>query len=104
MKIKFFGKEVILMVCFILLFSALAFGQGKDVVRVVGKVRDLDVLKTMLIVSENSFVWDSHTLFYDEEGSPVTADKLKKDIRVSIEASKIKGKPYLIKKLSLLSK
>ena len=78
MKIKFFRKEAILMVCLIFLFSALGFAQGKDVVRMVGNVMDLDVSKTMLIVSENSFVWDKNTLFYDEEGSPITADKLEK--------------------------
>ena len=104
MKIRSFGREAILIVCFILLFSGLAFAQGKDVVRTVGKVMDLDVSKTVLIVSETSYVWDNNTLFYDEEGSPMTANKLRKDIRVSIEARKIKGKPYLIKKLSLLQK
>ena len=106
MKIEFFRKEAILMVCFIFLFSALGFAQGKDVVRMVRNVMDLDVSKTMLIVSENSFVWDKNTLFYDEEGSPIsiTADRLAKGTLVSIEATWIKNKPYMIKKIYLLPK
>jgi hypothetical protein len=102
-KIRFFGKEMVLIVvCFIFLFSALAFAQGKDVVKYMGKIVDLDVSKRMLIVNEDPFVWDKNTLFYDEEGSPTTAVKLQKNIQVSIEGKKIKGQPYLIKKIYIL--
>jgi hypothetical protein len=104
-KIRFFGKEIILIVCFIFLFSALAFAQGKDI-QTKGKVMKLDFAKKTVIVNEKTFVWNSNTLFYDEKGSPIsiTADRLAKGTLVSIEATWIKKKPLVIKKLSLLPK
>ena len=106
MKIKFFGKEVILIVCFIFLFSALAFAQGKDI-QSKGKVMQLDFAKKMVVVNEKTFVWNSATLFYDEKGSPIssiTEDRLAKGTMVRVEATWIKKKPLVIKKLSLLPK
>ena len=105
MKIKFLGKEVILIVCFIFLFSALAFAQAKDI-QTKGKVMQLDFAKKTMIVNEKTFVWDANTLFYDEKGSPIsiTADRLAKGTLVSIEATWIKKKPLVIKKLYLLPK
>lgn len=103
MKRKFLGKEVILIVCFIFLFSGLAFAQAKDI-QTKGKVMQLDFSKKTVIVNEKTFVWNQNTLFYDEKGSPITitADRLAKGTRVSIEATWIKKKPLVIKKLSLL--
>ena len=105
MKIRFFGKEVALIVCVIFLFSALAFAQGKDV-QSKGKVMQLDFAKKTVIVNEKTFVWDANTLFYDEKGSPIsiTADRLIKGTLVRIEATWIKNKPLVIKKLHLLPK
>ena len=105
MKIRFFGKEIILIVCFIFLFSALAFAQGKDI-QTKGKVMKLDFAKKTVIVNEKTFVWDQTTLFFDEKGSPIsiTADRLVKGTLVSIQATRIKKKPLVIKKLSLLPK
>jgi len=102
-KIRFFGKEVILVVCFIFLFSALAFAQGTDM-QFKGKVMKLDLAKKMVVVNEHTFFWNQTTLFYDENGSPltITEDRLKKGTLVSIETTWIKNKPYIIKKLSLL--
>ena len=105
MKIKFFRKEVILMVCFIFLFSALAFAQGKDV-QSKGRVMELDFAKKTVIVNEKTFFWDATTLFYDEKGSliSITEDKLVKGTIVRVEATCIKKKPLVIKKLYLLPK
>jgi len=104
-KIRFFGKEIILIVCFIFLFSGLAFAQGKDV-QSKGRVMELDFAKKTVIVNEKTFVWDANTLFYDEKGSPITitADRLAKGTLVRIEATYIKKKPLVIKKLYLLPK
>ena len=103
MKIKFFGKEVALIVCFIFLFSGLAFAQGKDI-QTKGKVMQLDFAKKTVIVNEKAFFWNPNTLFFDVKGSPIliTEDKLQKGTWVSIEATWIKSKPLVIKKLSLL--
>ena len=105
MKIKFFGKEVILIVCFIFLFSALAFAQGKDI-QSKGKVMQLDFAKKMVVVNEKAFFWNQATLFYDEKGSPIsiTEDRLIKGTMVRVEATYIKKKPLMIKKLHLLPK
>jgi hypothetical protein len=104
-KIRFFGKEVVLFVCFIFLFSALAFAQGKDV-QSKGKVMQLDFAKNTVIVNEKAFVWDANTLFFDEKGSPIiiTADRLAKGTMVRAEATYIKKKPLMIKKLFLIPK
>jgi len=104
-KIRFFGKEIALVVCFVFLISALAFAQGKDV-QSKGKVMELDFAKKTVIVNEKAFVWDSTTLFFDEKGSPVviTAERLVKGTMVRIEATWIKNKPLIIKKLHLLPK
>ena len=101
-KIRFFGKEVILIVCLIFLFSALTLAQGKEMVTMAGQVMDLNVVKKTVTVNEKTFVWDPNTLFYDENNSPTTADKLKNNVKVHIEATWIKNKPYIIKKLYLL--
>ena len=105
MKRKFLGKEIVLVVCFIFLFSALAFAQGKDML-IKGKVMKLDFAKKTVIVNEKTFFWDQNTLFYDEKGSPVsiTENRLVKGTKVSIEATWIKKKPLVIKKLYLLPK
>jgi len=104
-KIKFFEKEVALIVCFIFLFSALAFAQGKDI-QTKGKVMQLDFAKKTVIVNEKTFIWDPNTLFYDVKGAPIliTEDKLQKGTMVRVEATYIKKKPLVIKKLYLLPK
>ena len=105
MKIRFFGKGIIVIVCFIFLFSALAFAQGKDI-QSKGKVMQLDFAKKTVIVNEKTFFWDANTLFFDEKGSPIsiTEDRLVKGTMVRIEATWIKNKPLVIKKLFLLPK
>jgi hypothetical protein len=104
-KIKFFGKEIAVVVCVIFLFSALGFAQGKDV-QSRGRVMELDFAKKTVIVNEKTFVWDTNTLFFDEKGSPVsiTEERLVKGTMVRIEATRIKNKPLVIKKLYLLPK
>jgi hypothetical protein len=111
-KLRLLGKEVILIVCFIFFFSALAFAQGKDIqtkgkdIQTKGKVMQLDFAKKTVFVNEKAFVWDANSVFYDEKGSPVyiTEDRLKQGTLVSIEFTWIKNKPLVIKKLSLLPK
>jgi len=104
-KKGFFEKEVVLIVCFVFLFSGLAFAQGKDI-QSKGKVMQLDFAKKTVIVNEKTFVWDANTLVFDEKGSPVviTADRLAKGTMVRVEATWIKKKPLVIKKLYLLPK
>ena len=103
MKIRFFGKEVALIVCFVLLFSAFTFAAEDKVVRIQGKVMELDEMKKMVIVNEKTFIWDSGTLFFNETGAPITVDKLQKKSWVYIEGLwEKKNKPITIKKIYLL--
>ena len=104
MKIRFFGKEMVLVLCFVFLFSALAVAQGKDVVEMTGNVMNVDMAKKIVVVDEKTFVWDQNTLFYNAKGSPVTADKLRKNVKVFIEATWVKNKPYTITKIYISPK
>ena len=106
MKIRFFGKEVALIVCVVFLFPAFAFAAKDNIVSIEGKVMGLDMTKKKVVVNETTFVWDGKSVFYDEKGSsiPFTEDRLKIGTLVSIEATWKKGKPYMIKNISLLTK
>jgi hypothetical protein len=101
-KIKFLRKEIILISCFLLLFSALTFAADQKAFSVQGKIEELNLGKNRMVVNEKVFVWGPSTQFFDERGAPITAESLKVDTKVSIEATWIKSKPYTIKKLSLL--
>ncbi len=105
MKIRFFGKEVVLFVCFIFLFSALVFAQGKDV-QSKGKVMQLDFAKNTVIVNEKTFVWNQNTLFFDVNGAPILIreDTLQKGTMVRVESTWVKNKPLVVKKLFILPK
>ena len=106
MKIRFFGKEVALIVCFVILFSVCAFATEDQVVSIQGRVMGLDLSKNTIFVSEQIFVWDVNSIFYDQKGSviSITADRLKQGTWVSIEAIARKNRPSLIKTISLLKK
>ena len=106
MKMRFFGKEIILIVCFIFLFSGLVLAQAKDI-QSKGRVMKLDFAKKTVFVNEKAFVWDANSLFYDEKGSPIltiTENRLVKGTMVRVEATWIEKKPLVIKKLYLLPK
>ena len=104
MKIRSLRKEVILISCFLLLFSALTFAADQKAFSVRGKIGELDLWKKRMVVNEKIFVWGPSTLFFDERGVPITTESLKIGIKVSIEATWIKNKPYTIKTLSVLPK
>jgi hypothetical protein len=105
-KIRFFGKEVALVVCVVFLFPAFAFAAKDNLVNIRGKVMDVDMTKKKVVVNETTFLWDSKSVFYDEKGDtiPFTEDRLRIGTRVSIEATWKKGKPYMIKNIFLLPK
>lgn len=106
MKKGFFGKEIALIVCFVFLSLAFAFAAEDQVVSIQGKVMSLNLSKNRMVVNEKTFFWDANSVLYDENGSPVpiTADRLKKGTRVSVEATWIKNKPHMIKNINLLPK
>ena len=103
MKIGFFRKEIILVSCLLLLFSALTIAADQKAISVRGKIEELNLVKDRMIVNEKSFVWGPGTQFFDEKGSPITKDQLKNGNRVSIEATWQKNERYYtIRTLSIL--
>lgn len=81
MKIQ---KVVIILFC-ILIFSASAIAAEQDMVRIQGKVMELDLKRNKIVVNEKVFFWDANTLFFDENASPIKGDKFKTDTWVYIE-------------------
>jgi hypothetical protein len=73
-------------IIFLTLFvSSLTFASDESIFRIQGIVMDLDLKKNILIVNERTLFWAPHTFFYDENGSPITADKLRTKVWVYIE-------------------
>ena len=98
MKIKLFGKEVILIICFVSLFSGLTFAE-EGLVRMQGMVDKVYLDKKIMIINEEfTFVWDQNTIFRNDKGFPITIDKFKRNNWVYIEGvSYKKGKPALVR-------
>lgn len=102
---RFLGTAMALVASFLLLFSALAFAAEPQVVTIEGRIMDWDLKKNMIVVNEKFFFWNPATLFYDENGSPIKAERLKMHDKVSIEGVKGSGKrQFIIQKLFLLPK
>ena len=100
MEKKILGKEVVLIVCFVLFLSALTFAEE---VRLQGKVDEINLKISKVVVNEKTFVWNSDTKFLDEKGLPTVVEKLKVNTWVYIEAVKAKkGKPNTIQKIYFL--
>jgi hypothetical protein len=55
------------------------------VVRIQGKIDEIDLKKHRMVVNEKVFIWDANTMFYSENSSRITAEKLKANIWVYIE-------------------
>jgi hypothetical protein len=93
-------------IIFLTLFvSSLTFGSDGSIVRIQGIVMDVDLKKNILIVNERTLFWAPHTFFYNENGSPITADKLRtkawvyiEGVRDNIKKGVIAEKIYLIPK------
>jgi hypothetical protein len=86
-KRKFFNRGTTFVIFLVLAISSLTFASDESIVRVQGKVMELDLKKNMMIVNERMFVWGRNTLFYNDQGSPITADRLRTKVWVYIEGS-----------------
>jgi hypothetical protein len=64
---------------------------------------ELDLKNNRMIVNERTFVWDPNTVFYNEKGSPITADKLRTRGWVYIEGMR-HHKRLVAEKIYLLPK
>ena len=88
-----------------LLFCALVFASGQDLVKTQGMIMEIDTYKNILIVNEKSFVWNQSTATYDAKGSPMTIVKFTPKTWVYIIGERDKdSKLTIVNKIYLLPK
>jgi hypothetical protein len=103
MKKGLFCIGVAFVIVFIIHTST--FASGNNVIRIQGRVMEVDLSNRMMIVNEKTFVWDQNTVFYDEKGAPVTVDRLRTKTWVYIEGIRDLGKRMVkVEKIYLLPK
>ena len=83
--------KIVLILCSVLLFSASVFAVEQSVVRIQGRIDEIDLKKHRMVVNEKIFIWDANTMFYNENSSPIPADKLKSNIWVYVEGIRNAG-------------
>jgi hypothetical protein len=77
------GFTLVIFVVFII--SSLTFASDESILRIQGRVMELDLKKNMMIVNERTFFWGPNTIFYNEKGSSITADRLRTKVWVYLE-------------------
>ncbi|MGQ9645240.1 MAG: hypothetical protein ACUVWO_01720 [Thermodesulfobacteriota bacterium] len=89
----------------VLVIYSLTFASGEGIVRLQGRVMEVDFGKNLMVVNERVFFWNPNTIFYNEKGSPIPADRLKAKSWVYIEGAKqnLKGK-VVVEKIFLIPK
>jgi hypothetical protein len=103
-KRDIFYNGVTLGALLILAISSLTFASGESIVRIQGIVMELDLQKNVMIVNERIFILDPNTVFYNDKGSPITADKLRIKAWVYIEGIRHHHKRLVADKIYLLPK
>jgi len=97
--------KIVLILCSILLLSASVFAAEQGVVKIQGKIDEIDLKKNRIVVNEKVFFWDANTLFYNENAFPIKVDKFKTDTWVYIEGVRNTGtRQITIKKIYHLPK
>ncbi len=100
-----FVKGISLTIFFLTVFCALTFAAEMNIVRVQGRIMELDLKKGTMVISERMFVWDQKTTFHNETGAPVTIEKLRIKAWVYIEGENDEvHKRWVAKKVYLLPK
>jgi hypothetical protein len=92
-------------VIFFVLTISLTFALDKDIIRIQGRVMEVDLNHNIMIVNERTFVWNQNTAFYNDRGSPTTVDSLIKKTWVYVEGAKDATKKRVIaQKIYILPK
>jgi hypothetical protein len=92
--------KIVLILCSILLLSVSVFAAEQGVVKIQGKIDEIDLKKNRIVVNEKVFFWDANTLFYNENAFPIKVDKFKTDAWVYIEGVRNTGTSQItIKKI-----
>jgi hypothetical protein len=98
-------KGILLSLFFLLIFSVLTFAEDISIVKMQGVMMSLDLKKSTVVINEMTFVWDQHTTFHNEGGSPIAIDKLRTKGWVYIEGENDKvHKRRVAKKIYMLPK
>jgi hypothetical protein len=94
-----------LSILFALVFSHLTFAQEGGIIKIQGRVMELDLKKNTMIVNERLFIWNEKTIFSDDKDKPITVEKLSAKSWVNIEGANDKANQRLVaKKIYLLPK
>jgi hypothetical protein len=102
---KAFKIKIPLLVFSVFLFSTLALAQDSDIVKIQGRVMQLDLEKKVMIVNERLFMLDSQTTVRDEKDYRTTVDRLKLQAWVYVEGENNKTiKKLVATKIYLLPK
>jgi len=85
--------------------SSLTFALDESIVKIQGKVMELDFKKNVMVVNERTFFLGPNTLFYNDKGSPIAADRLRPKAWVYLEGTLHEsGKKVIAEKIYLIPK
>lgn len=100
---KSLSSVMIYLLFSIIILSTLAFALEESIVKTQGVVMNIDFKKKTMVVNERPGVWNKDTMFYDDKGMPIPADRFKPHSWVFVEW-KEQGKNFLIQEIYLLPK
>jgi hypothetical protein len=104
-KRTFFHNGFTFAIFWVFVISSLTFASDESIVRVQGRVMELDLKKNIMIVNERTFVLGPNTIFYNEKGSSISADRLRTKVWVYIEGTRHDvNKKVVAQKIYLLPK
>jgi len=86
-KRTFFYIGFTFAIFWVFVISSLTFASDESIVRIQGRVMELDLERNMMVVNERTFVLSPNTNFYNEKGSSITADRLRTKVWVYIEGT-----------------
>jgi hypothetical protein len=105
MRHKAFKIKIPILFFSVFILATLALAQDTDIVKLQGRVMQLDLEKNVMIVNERLFVLDSQTSVRDEKDYPISIDRLKPEAWVYVEGENNKAIRKLVaKKIYLLPK
>jgi hypothetical protein len=70
------SKMPFLVLFAVLCFSSATLAAGSGVVKFQGRVMDLDLKSNTMSVNEKTIVWDTQTIFHNENGGSIKVESL----------------------------
>jgi hypothetical protein len=94
---------MVLVSSFLLVLLSPAFGADGEIVKLQGPIMEITMNKNTMTVNEKQFVWNQKTGFFNDQGTSISADRLKTKSWVYIVAER-DNKRLIIEKIYLLPK